>query len=374
MPIDADLEQLSALIGLIYDAALDPGVWKAALAATASYLNAADAMLLSQEAKPVASQLQFHFHWNDSDTYNDMYAEKYAKLSPLVPMLMLTQIGDTYAASRMMPYEELRNSTFFKEWVLPQDRVDFVATTLDRSPAGFATAFFGRSTAQGLVDDETLRRMELVAPHLRRATLIGRTLTAARTQSQTLSETLDGLATAVFLINGRGGVTYANVAAREMLRREEITLGADSLPAAGDAERPLRAIFAAAANSAETIAMPLSLGSGAHMAHMLPLNSGARRAYGSAYGAVAAVFVRRATLDLSTPVELVAQLYKLSRSEIRVLYAVVELGSVSAMAEMLGLSEATVKTHLQHLFEKTGTSRQIDLIKIVAAHASPLAG
>jgi hypothetical protein len=40
-------------------------------------------------------------------------------------------------------------------------------------------------------------------------------------------------------------------------------------------------------------------------------------------------------------------------------------------SEVLGLSEGTVKTHLQHLFEKTAVRRQADLIKLVAAHASP---
>ena len=35
---------------------------------------------------------------------------------------------------------------------------------------------------------------------------------------------------------------------------------------------------------------------------------------------------------------------------------------------MLGISEATVKTHLHHVFEKTGTGRQADLIKLIAGY------
>jgi DNA-binding CsgD family transcriptional regulator len=33
-----------------------------------------------------------------------------------------------------------------------------------------------------------------------------------------------------------------------------------------------------------------------------------------------------------------------------------------------------VRTHLRHVFEKTGTNRQADLVKLVAAYMSPLAG
>jgi hypothetical protein len=32
-----------------------------------------------------------------------------------------------------------------------------------------------------------------------------------------------------------------------------------------------------------------------------------------------------------------------------------------------------VKTHLQHVFEKTDTNRQADLVKLVAGYMSPLA-
>ena len=41
-------------------------------------------------------------------------------------------------------------------------------------------------------------------------------------------------------------------------------------------------------------------------------------------------------------------------------------------AEALGIGEATVKTHLHRLFGKTGTSRQADLVKLVAGFSSPL--
>jgi DNA-binding CsgD family transcriptional regulator len=56
-----------------------------------------------------------------------------------------------------------------------------------------------------------------------------------------------------------------------------------------------------------------------------------------------------------------------------VLVAIVEIGGVPEVAPVLGISETTVKTHLQHVFEKTGVSRQADLVKLVAGFMSPLA-
>jgi DNA-binding NarL/FixJ family response regulator len=64
-----------------------------------------------------------------------------------------------------------------------------------------------------------------------------------------------------------------------------------------------------------------------------------------------------------------SKLCKLTPRELCVLAAVSEVGGVSAD---VGIAEAAFKTHLQHLFAKTGTNRQTDLVKLVAAHASPL--
>ena len=46
--------------------------------------------------------------------------------------------------------------------------------------------------------------------------------------------------------------------------------------------------------------------------------------------------------------------------------AIVEIGGVPDVANMLGISQATVKTHLQHVFGKTSTTRQAELVKLIA--------
>jgi DNA-binding CsgD family transcriptional regulator len=62
----------------------------------------------------------------------------------------------------------------------------------------------------------------------------------------------------------------------------------------------------------------------------------------------------------------IAKLYGLTATEVRVLDTLLKVNGVRAMADTLGLSQATVKTHLQNLFRKTGTARQSDLVKLVA--------
>jgi DNA-binding CsgD family transcriptional regulator len=107
-----------------------------------------------------------------------------------------------------------------------------------------------------------------------------------------------------------------------------------------------------------------------YVVHVLPLTSGARRKAGVSYSAAAAMFIRKAELDCPSPPEAVAGRFKLTPAEVRVLFAIVEIGGVPEVAPVLGISEQTVKSHLHHIFEKTATKRQADLVKLVATYSA----
>jgi DNA-binding CsgD family transcriptional regulator len=130
-----------------------------------------------------------------------------------------------------------------------------------------------------------------------------------------------------------------------------------------------------AALGSRGIAVPLVSAAGERfVAHVLPLTSGVRRKAEVAYSAVAAVFVRKAALDAPHPIDALADAFKLTPAELRVLMMIVQIGGVPEVAPVLGISETTVKTHLQRIFAKTETTRQADLVKLVASYMSPVLG
>jgi DNA-binding CsgD family transcriptional regulator len=130
-----------------------------------------------------------------------------------------------------------------------------------------------------------------------------------------------------------------------------------------------------AALGGKGVAVPLSTSGGdPYVAHVLPLTSGARRKAKVAYSAVAAVFVRKATLEAPHPVDALIDAFGLTPAELRVFMMIVQVGGVPDVAPILGISETTVKSHLQHIFVKTGANRQADLVKLFASYMSPLGG
>jgi DNA-binding CsgD family transcriptional regulator len=375
-----EAERVSNLIGDIYDAALDPSLWLGVMEQTSGYVVGVAATLQSHDI--LQQNASFFFTWNDDPEYTKSYVEKYARLNPaIVPSMMQTKVGEVSTFLDFVPLEEFLKTRLYKEWSGPQGYIDAVQVVLDKSATSYAGVAVMRHERDGPADDGARHRLSLLAPHFRRAVAIGKVIDLHKVEVAALADTLDGLAAATILVDGAGRIVHANAAGLAMLEQGSVLRAAAGKLAVADAhaETVLQRIFANvaagdAAIGADGSAVPLAARNGErYVAHVLPLTSGARKQAGVAYSAVATVFVRKAALSLPHPIETIADTFKLTPAEMRVLMMIVEVGGVPEVASVLGVSETTVKTHLQHTFAKTGTARQADLVKLVAGYMSPLA-
>jgi DNA-binding CsgD family transcriptional regulator len=376
-----ETSRISNLIGDIYDAALDPELWPKVLEQTCGYIPGIAAALNSHDA--LQKSAQFQITWGDDPHFTRLYNDVYVRLHPaLTTALIETRVGHVWSGLDVIPRNEYESSRIYKEWAAPQGYIDVVVATLDKSASSFAAVMVMRHERHGLVDAEARHRMGLLSPHFRRSVAIGKVIDLHKVEAAALGDTLDGLAAAVFLVNGSGRIVHANAVGHAMLAEGSTVCPTGDKLAVIDANanQALRDVITNAdggdaAVGVKGIAVPLSARDGErYVAHVLPLTSGARRKAGIAYSAVAAVFVRKAALDLPHPLEAIASAFKLTPAEMRVLMMIVEVGGVPEVASVLGISEPTVRTHLQHVFQKTETSRQAELVKLVAGYLSPLGG
>lgn len=284
------------------------------------------------------------------------------------------------ATEDLIPYGEFVETRFYQEWARPQGLAYGVSTVLDKAAASAALFGVFRHESDGAIDMDTRRRMRLVVPHIRRATLVGRAIDLGKAEAATLADTLDGISAGVFLIDASGHMLDANVAGHRIIAKGDVLRRVDGRLAANDprAAELLREAFSAAglgdaAVGAKGVAVPLTARCGErHVAHVLPLTGGERRRAGANYAASCALFVREAALEAPSAPGIIAKTYELTPTELRVLLAIVEVGGVPDVAEALGVAESTVKTHLGRLYGKIGAGRQADLVKLVAGFSSPL--
>ena len=324
-----------------------------------------------------------YFTEGDQDPfYRQVYFDKYIKLDPFTMTQFVVDVEEPKSFLDVLPHAELVQTRIYKEWAQPQGVVDALMCLIDRSvtSVGFMVVF--RNERDGFVDDATRRRARLVIPHIRRATLIGKVVDLRKAEAASFADTLDGIDAGMFLVDPTGRLVHANAAGHAMLTETDVLRATGGHLALNDpqADQALAETFATtgdgdAAVGIKGVAVPIvALNGERYVAHVLPLTSGARRQAGATYRAAAALFVHKAALETPSPPQAIAEAYRLTAMELRVLLAIVEVGGVPEVAEALGVAESTIKTHLGRIFAKTNSSRQADLVKLVAGFASPLAG
>jgi DNA-binding CsgD family transcriptional regulator/PAS domain-containing protein len=368
---------LSRLIAGMYDATLEPGQWPEVLARIVAFVGGHGGCLLAKD--PTSRDIEAHWRTGVEPHYQRLYDETYSKIGPLAA-LTFGDVGQIVSVPEVAPYDEFRRSRFYLEWAAPQGWVDVALTVLDKSGGSWGFLGISRNATHGMVDDEMRRRIALVVPHVRRALRIGRAIERRQADAATFADILDRLTAGLLLLDAQGRIVHTNAAAGDMLRDGRLLRAIGKRLAGGDAqsERTLRetAILPRAEGvnlGSEGVLVPLRTCDGErYIARAMPLANAAPRGAGETAEATTAVFVRRATMDAPSAPDIIAESYKLTPTELRVLCALVEVGGVPDVAASLGIAETTVKTHLARLFAKTGARRQAELVKLVAGFSMPV--
>ena len=373
-----DVKGFSELVADVYDAALDPPSWREVLKGICAFVRGGPAAsLFWQDA--VRRTGKTCYAWGGDPDYDRLYWERYVGLNPFTAAAGRFPVEGIYSAADILPPPEFFETPFYKEWMTPQGWGDVLSATLDKSATSRAVFMVARHARDGLVDDEMKARMRLLVPHVRRSAMIGKLVNLSRVDAAAMADTLDGLQAGMFLVDASGRLMHANASGRAMLSEGNV-LHANGKLVALDAQgdNALREVLLAAGNGDAALGergVTVNLtarGGEQFVTHVLPLTSGARRRAGQSYAAVAAVFVQKAGHDPSPALEMLAQQFELTPAEVRVLDTIMDHGGVAEVARALKLSPATVRTHLRHVFEKTGVRRQADLVKLMTSYPPPI--
>lgn len=375
----AGLSEFSAVVGKIYDAALEPQAWPSALEAICGFADSKTAVLMSYDVFDKTPPWQLEI--GHGDYWTKLYHEKFGAVNPFMTDIPNLHAGEQVYASSCPHYSTLRESDFYNGWLKPQGLIDATLLVVEKSMTNMTTLSNIRSDEQGLFDDESVARVRLLYPHLRRAVLIGRALDDQRRRLADDAGVLDSLAAGMFLLNARGELVQANAAGDAMLKaRSPLRLGNGRLAAAVPAaNRALHAALAAGRDGdlglgGRSVSIPVHGGDGAGddvVLHLLPLNAMRQHAIHAGEGAAFVLFARRVDHADSAAVAVFAERFGLTPKEAAVLQTVVEVGGVPQAADVLGLSPATVRTHVTGIFDKSGVRRQADVIRLLMGMKSP---
>jgi DNA-binding CsgD family transcriptional regulator len=370
---------LSGLIGQIYDTALDPALWPETLGQAARFIGGSSTALYTHQQNCEASAAAWFFGFDPE--FVSSYCETYFRMDPLHCSHFLAPIAKPIATTNIIAQDKFVKTRYYREWARPQGLIDCMNVVLEKSENQVVLFGVSRHVRAGIADDGMLNRMKRIAPHIRRVVLIARRMEQRTDVATALYDCLDLLSAGIFMMDARGHIVHANTAGHRMLVEANCLKTSCGRLMAIDlrADRALQAILAAAADGDAALAhRGILIGlrgrdAARYSAHILPLTSGARRNAGKYCCATSILFVHRVAVNSPSAAEAVATSYSLTPTELRVLTALVDFGGIPDIADALGISKETVKKHLAHLYGKTGTHRQADLVKLIAGYANPLA-
>lgn len=369
----ASLEDMTRVIGRLYEAAVEPEQWPATLKSLADLLKASAAVAAFQDDQglfpidysvgiaPEAMRAFFDRHHSDARVLTGI------RKAPL----------GAYTDAMMVPRDVLLRSEYIQTWGIPNGVVKCVQAFAFRQHdcsgfIGAARPLHGKDFEKSEVE-----LLNFLLPHVERAMKIELRMQQARLTEISAVQSLEQLPHAVLLVDKRARVFFANSAARGLLdARDAIGVDRDGLRAiSAETTATLRRMIAAAAdvmggrvsNPGPVVLRLERRPPSAPLSSIIaPLQ--ARDGFPWIPGIRPEVLVvvsdpERRDHDLQN--RIMAQ-HGLTRTESAVASLVAQGRGVKATARILEIAPSTVRTHLHRVFGKTRTARQAELAALLS--------
>jgi DNA-binding CsgD family transcriptional regulator/PAS domain-containing protein len=370
-------QALSDAVGAIYDCALNPEHWPEAMRRITELTASAAMGMGIIDHKRTQNVRLYDYGYAEDDVR--LYFEKYAAMNPFFVARLMFPVGEPVTDEMLVDEQEKLSSRIYQEYFKPRGLRYGVTIELLRTAHRSAGTTLVRKDGQPAYGPADLALLRLLAPHFCRALTIADALDLRTLRSDMLEATLDSLSTGVYLTAPDRRVVYMNASAERQVKTGNALRIVNNRLAACDAKAA-----AALAEAIDEIAhdesdagpgdwsLPIPDANGAgYVATLLPVERGRRRSIVAPFAASVAVFVQDPQHLPVMPGTAFAKLYRLTGGELRVLLALTQGLGAKEAADMLGVSEPTVRTHLQRMFSKTGTSRQTELLQLLQRSAPP---
>jgi DNA-binding CsgD family transcriptional regulator len=364
------------LIDAVYEAAVRPEAWSGVVAGVSEIFEGSP-VLLEVRAPREGTPLP-RYSTGLREECLSRYGEHVRKDLSWSEGVMRRLARQFVDLAEIFDHIQLEQTDLYREWIEPQGLACFWplahALTNEQDETVALLSVF-RKAGQGAFTPEEREEAEQYVPHLRRAVSVYQTLDAARRVDLALAEVMDRLPTGMLLLDSRRRVVVQNAAAERIVADADGFCVEGGRPGAEDAREnaALQALIADAMEAKADRALAahgfqsLSRPSGKRPFSLMvaPLRVGSAR-NGSGDVAVA-LFVSDPERGRISGSKMLEELYSLTQSEADLLQLLSMGMSLEEAAEERGVSMNTARSHVKHMFAKTGVSRQGELVRIMLA-------
>ena len=368
---------LLEVVGYLYDAASDANRWEKFLRVACEFFDApfANFVHLDQQRPELSIYLLSGFEQHSVEDQQAYGAKKQIELKDEDPRMVYSgrHPNKPVRCVDIMPIEEFRKTRVYRELLQPNGIEYSLMVQFSDIPGVFTGISFHRSPEMPVFSEENRDQLGELLPHLKRALNIYQQITLLKRSPGTSYHILDELAAGIVIADEFGNVQFANASAREILdKRDGVAIRAGRL-SIGAGSKAFADLLAEVGASGIHRAIPISRSDGRQeyqcLITRLPRQDMQSPPNLLSPG-VLAVYLTDPEKPVETDSQLLQRLFGLTPAEARVLERLVAGRTPEQIALDNGVEVSTVRSQIKALYEKTGTSRQLQLMQRVLA--SPL--
>lgn len=296
------------------------------------------------------------------------YAEHFARLDHVLSAVQTGPVGVVRPGAELMwPYERCEFAT---DWARPNGFEDGMFVRLSDSPSATSLALATPKRSERFDTGENVALAKRLAPHFEQALRMQAHVSGLTHRGSDLAWASETVRQAIVIVAPGSRPIYTNPAAERVLRSDDgLRICKGRFEAATRrADAKLQKGIAAALNPQTldiwggSFVCARPSGRRPYIVHVLPIDH--RTVASPRYGRVIVVIIDPER-EPEPPAMLLRHLYGLTKSEAQIALMVTRAEGLKPIAEELSVSVTTVKTHLRHVFEKTDTHRQAELVRLV---------
>lgn len=357
------------IIHTIYACAIGESSWDDALRAVMGLIDARCAGIVRHSIAPVGAEV---IAGTDVDPATQAaYVRRYVRQNPLINCLSAMPLGFLTTGSGVVDESFYFESEFYNSWQKPAGYADNMGIMLARRSGEFVLLSLPRGFERGVYTPEDFEIVKPYISHLVRAFNIWLRLSVAELRSGWVEEALDQIGKGLIILGEDRVILYANrngealLNASAGLERSDFRLRASRADVRDALDGALAEFEAGMADETRDYGFSLERDDGRPPVFIRVQPPLGRKPGQKTFGLPKAIAFLHAVdpLDAKTAeIGRFCQTYRLTQGETRFLEALVRSESVIEAGRMLGISEATARTHTQHICAKTGAEKFAGLI------------
>jgi DNA-binding CsgD family transcriptional regulator/PAS domain-containing protein len=361
------VDDFSRLVSAIYSAAITPEHWDVAIAEThRTFDGTVGALVLAQGA---------HRSIKTSSIEPDAartYKEYYGRVDPVILSVEGGPVGAVRTGTELIvPHVR---SEFYADYLRRYDLGEGVFALLTAAPRRTSLVVAAPKRSEPFDTAERVTLMSRLVPHLQQALRIEDRLTAVTQRSGDLAGALELVRHGIVIVGPGYRVINLNSAAERILRiGDDLHTRSGRLAATRPhADRELHRLLnnalteeGLAIRSGGSFTCARASGHRPYVIHVLPLDREVTTQ--TSAGEAAMLLIVDPERDAEPAAALLRRLYGLTNTEAEVALLLLRCEGLKPIAEELSVSLTTIRTHLQHIFDKTDTHRQAQLVRLLLA-------